>query len=172
MMLLPVSIILLSSFSGHTGVNNTGSGGKNGGRTILNGLVNTPVLTCRRGTGNGTVIQIYEQLKTSKRDCAMYVKVIEPVNLELSVPPMEILELELNSSVINAPHTPGNFSIQFRGGGPGNRFKRDTNFVGANGTSREKVVSDGRDWSARARRQGFYIECQKTATVEIERENN
>ena len=53
-------------------------------------------------------------------------------------------------------HTPTNFSVLFAG--TGGRFERDTDFITGNRTIREKIVSDGRDTIARARRQSPYIE--------------
>ena len=46
--------------------------------------------------------------------------------------------------MINA-HTPGNFPVHLLTAGVGDRFERDTNLVGGNHTTREKVVSDGWD---------------------------
>ena len=71
-------------------------------------------------------------------------KVIEPVNLELSVPPMEILGFESRFLTINV-RTPSNFSVQLLTGRAGDRFERDPDLVSRNSAVREKVVSDGRD---------------------------
>lgn len=54
-------------------------------------------------------------------------------------------------------HTPSNFSV-FITAGAGERFERDTNFVGSNGSGREKVVGDSRDSSACVRGQSSYVE--------------
>ena len=55
-------------------------------------------------------------------------------------------------------HTPGDFSVRLSTTGVGDRFKRDTDFVGGNRTRREEVVSDGRDGRRCIRRQSIYIE--------------
>lgn len=86
--LFPVQISRMASQ--RTSVNNTGGGGKDGvGSTVANGLVNTPELAGGRGSGDRTVRIWRLDFAFDKilRMLNTYMKVIDPVNLELSVPP-------------------------------------------------------------------------------------
>ena len=72
---------------GRSGVDNTGRGREDGGRTVLDGLVDTPVAVSRGSRRRWTVqfgvrMEILELVTTRA-----YMYVIDPVNLVESMPP-------------------------------------------------------------------------------------
>ena len=91
--------------------------------------------------------------------------------MEESIPPVERLErvcLRFYFKIINV-HTPSDFSVHLIF--TGDRFERDTDFMGGNCPVREKFVSDGRNLSMIGK-QSRYIEHETSIRLEFELREN